>query len=149
MLRLLWCKKHRNTDFSKHIFTDETMIRLWDLPLYHCRLPSSYPEAIPCTTKYRKKINICGGISFEGPTPFKVIKIINFVFLHFKKSIVIYKVFEQNMDASLYRDILVFDFFPFMAAKFDFDCILHQDNDGKHTSKLCKSILNDNNIKWV
>ena len=84
MLRLLWCQKHRNTDFSKHIFTDETMIRLWDLPLYHCRLPSSYPEAIPCTTKYRKKVNICGGISFEGPTPFKVIKIINFVFLHFK-----------------------------------------------------------------
>jgi hypothetical protein len=40
------------------------------------------------------------------------------------------------MDAALYRDILVFDFFPFMAAKFDFDCILHQDNDGKHTSKL-------------
>ena len=53
------------------------------------------------------------------------------------------------MDASLYRDILVFDFFPFMAAKFDFDCILHHDNDGKHTSKLCKSVLNDNNIKWV
>jgi hypothetical protein len=50
------------------------MIRLWDLPLYHCRLPGSHPEAIPCTT-YRKKVNICGGISYKGPTPFKVKKI--------------------------------------------------------------------------
>ena len=50
------------------------MIRLWDLPLYHCRLPNSRPEAIPCTTKYRKKVNICGGISFKGSPPFKVIQ---------------------------------------------------------------------------
>ena len=53
------------------------------------------------------------------------------------------------MDALLYRDILVFDFFPFMAAKFNFDCILHQDNDGKHASNLCKAILKDNDINWV
>ena len=39
------------------------------------------------------------------------------------------KVFQQNMDGPLYREILAFDFFHFMAAKFDFDCILHQDND--------------------
>ena len=36
-----------------------------------------------------------------------------------------------------------------MAAKFDFDCILHQDNDGKHTSKLCKEALKEANINWV
>ena len=60
-----------------------------------------------------------------------------------------YKVFEQNMDAALYRDILVFDFFPFMAAKYNFDCVLHQDNDGKHASKLCKAVLTENNINWV
>ena len=68
----MWCKKYKGTDWSKYIFTDETMIRLWDLPLYHCRLPNSYPKAIPCTSKYRKKVNICGGISYKGPTPFKV-----------------------------------------------------------------------------
>ena len=44
-------KKYKDTDWSKYIFTDETMIRLWDLPLYHCRLPNSYPKAIPCTSK--------------------------------------------------------------------------------------------------
>lgn len=72
MLRLLWCLKNRNQDFSKYIFTDETMIRLLDTPLYHSRLPSSYPEAIPSSTKYRAKVNVCGGISFKGPTNFKV-----------------------------------------------------------------------------
>ena len=58
-------------------------------------------------------------------------------------------VFEQNMDSNLYHEILVFDFFPFMAAHFDFDCVLHQDNDAKHGSKLCRDILKNNQIKWV
>jgi hypothetical protein len=53
------------------------------------------------------------------------------------------------MDAELYREILVFDFFPFMAAKFNFDCIVHQDNDGKHTSNMCTAALNENNVPWV
>ena len=52
------------------------MIRLFDLPLYHCRLPTSYPESIPNTTKYRQKVNIFGGISFEGPTTFKVFNLL-------------------------------------------------------------------------
>jgi hypothetical protein len=51
---------------------DETTIKLWDLPLYHWRLRGSKPEAIPCTSKYRAKVNICGGISFKGTTDFKV-----------------------------------------------------------------------------
>ena len=128
MLRLLWCLKYRDADFSKYVLTDETMIRLWDLPLYHCRLPSSYPEAIPCSSKYRKKVNICGGISYQGPTPFKVKYVLYINNLKIFQTNFI-QVFEQNMDKFLYRDILVFDFFLFMAAKFDFDCILHQDND--------------------
>ena len=73
MLRLLWCLKYKNNDFSKYVFTEETMIRLWNLPLYHCRRRNSRPEAIHCTSKYRKKVNVCGGISNKGPTPFKVI----------------------------------------------------------------------------
>ena len=46
-------------------------------------------------------------------------------------------------------EILVFDFFPFMAAKYNFDCFLHQDNDGKHTSNICTASLNENNVPWV
>ena len=36
-----------------------------------------------------------------------------------------------------------------MAAKYNFDCILHQDNDGKHTSYICTATLNENNVPWV
>jgi hypothetical protein len=53
------------------------------------------------------------------------------------------------MDAILYREILVFDFFPFMAAKYNFDCILHQENDGKHTSYICTAALEESKILWV
>jgi len=76
LLRLEWCLKHRNTDFSKFIFVDETTIRLWDLPLYHWRLRGSRPDDIPCTSKFRDKVNICGGISFKGTTEFKVCHVI-------------------------------------------------------------------------
>ena len=79
LIRLLWCLKHRNTDFSKYIFIDETTIRLWDLPLYHWRLPTSTPDTIPCTSKYRDKVNICGGISFKGATNFKLHKLLNII----------------------------------------------------------------------
>ena len=68
LLRLQWCLKHRNSDFSRYVFADETMIRLWDLPLYHWRLVTSHPEAIPSTAKGRKKVNIWGAISFKGPS---------------------------------------------------------------------------------
>ena len=53
------------------------------------------------------------------------------------------------MDKYLYRDILVFELFPFMAAKYSFDCVLHQDNDANQLSGLCKAILIEININWV
>ena len=53
------------------------------------------------------------------------------------------------MDAKLYREILGDYLFPFMAAKFNFDCVLHQDNDPKHTSRLIRTFLDVNEINWV
>ena len=45
----------------------------------------------------------------------------------------------------MYRDILVFELFPFMAAKYSFDCVLHQDNDAKRIitdiSKVIEIVL--------
>ena len=35
-----------------------------------------------------------------------------------------------------------------MAAKYNFVCVLHQNNDSKHLG-LCKAILMENNINWV
>ena len=53
------------------------------------------------------------------------------------------------MDKYLFRDILVFEIIPFMSAKYNFDCILHQDNDAEHLSGICKKILLENDIRWV
>lgn len=53
------------------------------------------------------------------------------------------------MDAKLYREILFDYLFPFIAEKYDFNIKLHQDNDPKHTSKLCRAFLSDNDILWV
>ena len=54
------------------------------------------------------------------------------------------------MDQYFYCDILAFYFFPFIAGAYnDFDCYLHQDNDGKYASKLYKEVLSDYNIKWA
>ena len=53
------------------------------------------------------------------------------------------------MDADLYREILLDYLFPFMASKYDFDCILLQDNDPKHSSVKCRSVFSENDIKWV
>jgi hypothetical protein len=130
---------------------DETTIRLWDLPLYHWRLRSSRPEAIPCTSKFRDKVNICGGISFKGATDFKVR---NFYFKLSNKKIfvklnAINKVFKENMSSELYQEIVLESFFPFMAAAYNFDCTLHQDNDPKHKSKLLRNLFIENNIDWV
>ena len=52
------------------------------------------------------------------------------------------------MDAKLYNEIPNSFLFPYCAANFDInDIVLHQDNDPKHTSKLCKGTLDRLGIK--
>ena len=38
---------------------------------------------------------------------------------------------------------------PFVNSKFNNTCYLIQDNDPKHTSKVCNDALERNNIVWV
>ena len=70
--RFLWCQIHKNVDFSHHVFLDETTVRVFEVPLYHWRLRTTYPKAYNGTKKFRQKLNIWGGISFKGPTNFAV-----------------------------------------------------------------------------
>jgi transposase len=54
------------------------------------------------------------------------------------------------MDAVLYKEILLDYLFPFIGGNYGFHrAILHQDNDPKHTSKLCKGVLNRYGINWI
>jgi hypothetical protein len=59
------------------------------------------------------------------------------------------KMFTCNLDQHLYKDIINEYLFPFVAEKYNYKVTLHQDNDPKHNSKLCKETLVNNNIKWV
>jgi hypothetical protein len=70
--RFLWCLNNRDNDFLDYLFTDETTIRFLEIPLYHVRRMSCYPNAIKSTGKYRLKMNVCGGISSCGATRFEV-----------------------------------------------------------------------------
>ncbi|RNA42071.1 hypothetical protein BpHYR1_016415 [Brachionus plicatilis] len=72
--RLIWCQRNRDCDFKDYIFVDETTIVVYDQPIYHLRLPSSRPEAIPSSYKFECKIHVWGGISYNGATEFASIK---------------------------------------------------------------------------
>ncbi len=75
--RYIWCRNHCDYDFSKTLFVDETTIRVLDVPLYQVRKRDSQPRVIMNTLKLNLKVNIWGGISTKGPTPFIVS--VNFV----------------------------------------------------------------------
>lgn len=57
--------------------------------------------------------------------------------------------FKQNMDSHVYCSIIYRYLYPFMAEHDDKICFLHQDNDTKHNSKLCRLALEQRNIEWV
>ena len=70
--RFIWCQQNQNTDFSNYLFVDETTVRGLEIPLYHVRPRGERPDAVSSTSKIRVKVNVCGGISFKGPTRFLV-----------------------------------------------------------------------------
>ncbi|CAF1098083.1 unnamed protein product [Brachionus calyciflorus] len=49
----------------------------------------------------------------------------------------------------MYNIILSEFLIPFGVVKFDFDFILHQDNDPKHKSRECLAFLERNSINWI
>ncbi|CAF1083718.1 unnamed protein product [Brachionus calyciflorus] len=114
---------------NDYIFVDETMIRIFEKPIYHLRLPTCFPKALPSTSKFACKLNIWGGISYKGPTEFAV--------------------FKENMDSQMYTEILGDFLFPFGARMYDFHFNLHQDNDPKHNSLLCRNFLDLNGVSWI
>jgi hypothetical protein len=57
--------------------------------------------------------------------------------------------FKENMNSELYKDILYQYLVPFAAHHYDFNCYVHQDNDKKHTAKMCANVLEEYGIEWV
>ena len=60
-----------------------------------------------------------------------------------------------KMNSEFYQEIIDFLFlkffylFSFVGKKFNYEAILHQDNDTKHKSKICINALKHYNINWV
>ena len=53
------------------------------------------------------------------------------------------------MDSIMYDDIIRECMHPFIGKKYKYACKLHQDNDAKHSIKLCSKTIKQLNIKWV
>ncbi|RNA11758.1 hypothetical protein BpHYR1_040045 [Brachionus plicatilis] len=70
--RLIWSLRHKECNFEEFIFVDETMIRIFEKPRQHLRIPTSFPKSLPSTSKFDCKLNIWGGISCNGPTQFSI-----------------------------------------------------------------------------
>ncbi len=54
-----------------------------------------------------------------------------------------------SLDSEIYADIIRSVIFPFTIEKYNGEMFLHQDNDPKHSSKLCVKKMNELKINWV
>jgi transposase len=52
------------------------------------------------------------------------------------------------LDSTLYSSIINEHLYPFVTNSFNGQCVLHQDNDPKHSSKLCINAFKDAKITW-
>ena len=57
--------------------------------------------------------------------------------------------FTCNLNKELYKVIIEEYLFPYTVDNFDDNHFIHQDNDPKHSSKLCKTCFEDLNLNWV
>ena len=53
------------------------------------------------------------------------------------------------MNSKIYREIINDQLFPFVAQNYDYKAKLHQDNDSKHSSRICSDALKNWDIQWV
>ena len=53
------------------------------------------------------------------------------------------------MDKEIYKNIIESYLYPFVRNKFEETHFIHQDNDPKHTSKLCVDFFKEAELNWV
>jgi transposase len=125
--RLKWARKHKNFDWEKVIFTDESTFQLFQSN----RKVWQFVERrkVFRTVKHPQKVHVWGCFSAKG----------------FGKLIC----FERNLDAlfmnSIYERGLLPSACEFFGAD-NIDWILQEDNDPKHRSKICKKWKEENEV---
>ena len=132
-IRLKFARDHINwsvEQWKKVLWTDESpyvlrcMIRqyVWRTPGERFKR-----RCMQGTVKHQKKIQVWGGFSWNGVGRIK--RVIG------------------KMDAFMYKQILIHQMRPSGRELIGEDFILAQDNDPKHTSRLCKKYLEDHRIR--
>jgi hypothetical protein len=67
-MRYHWCLLNKHNDFRNYVFSDESTLRVLEVPLYHLRRRGEH-VSVPVTSKVRLKLNIWGAISTKGAPP--------------------------------------------------------------------------------
>ena len=117
--RVQWAVQHKNDDWSRTVFTDETCYQLFRNTIRRWSLnPSAEVKRIP---KNRQKIMAWGGISVKG--------------------LIGYHSFTTIMDGPYFVRILHDHLVPNARKQFGRRWRLQMDNDPKHTSRVAKEFL--------
>jgi len=126
--RLKWAKKHRNFDWNKVIFTDESTFQLYSSKKKVWQF--SRNKKVYRTVKHPTKVHVWGCFSASG----------------FGKLIC----FQRNLDANFMCSIYEQGLLASISGLFgegNIDWFLQEDNDPKHRSKIAKKWKEENNVK--
>jgi hypothetical protein len=145
--RYIFCKNNEFNTFKDYLFIDEATVRMLEVPLYHIRKRGKRPEIVPHNGKAKIKINVWGGISFNGPTQFSVF-FTKIFFINITECVL--EAFKCNLNSDLYCDIMRNYVFPFSRKFYPNGLNIHQDNSPIHHSQKAKTIVeNMRGITWV
>ena len=112
--------------------------------LYINRKKTSSPKCDGIHPRNVKTVHIISGVNLEGPI---FVKVGNFK-ITIESIFCLFKFFTKSLSFG-YEILLEKHIFPAIRAKFGNDFIIIQDNDSKHTSKLCTDVFRRNNVTWV
>ena len=93
------------------------------------RRKSSCPKANTLHPPHPEKVQIFGGISWDGPIPFKM--------------------FTRNLDTEFYIEVLDETLVPFMRNFNGGNCRFLQDNAPSHVTAQVYNFLRENQLRWV
>jgi transposase len=125
--RVDWAIKHRTYDFTWVLFSDETSIQL-DAP----KRAGWMRKGEPIKTGRRrkgKKVHVWGAIGYDSKSTLFI--------------------FEQNLNAQLYVEILKTNLFPWKGNALKRKTVFQQDGDSKHTAHITQNFLREHKINLL